>query len=439
MIPLTKEVGLMVFRPGRPERRVLFSPSLFPFLKHPGGGSGHSSLFWAALIIANVLLGCSPEKPYDKPPTPVGIQSVQGYVGENGLRFSGTIKPKTQVELAFRSGGYVQEILTVRGLDGRHRLVQEGDWITQGTVLAKVRQEDYLARGNQIRSQLAEAEAAREQAMAQLAEATAGMKQAQLDFERAETLFNLKSLIKPEYDASKGRLEASQARIQAAQALVSGTQAKVQGARAALEEGELTLKDTSLRAPMDGFLIKKSIETGALIQPGVPAFILSDISSVRVVFGVSDLTISRLQAVSSFTVTIEALPKVEFQGRISRISPAADLSSRLFEAEITIPNPRNQLKPGMIASVLGVSPKSAQIMNVVPLSAIVRPKGVPTGFAVFVSEETGGRTLARLRHLKLGKSLGNQIEVIEGLRSGEKVIVTGAQLLVDGQTVKVVP
>lgn len=417
MIPLTKGVGLMVFRAGR----------------------GNSSFFLAALFIANVLLGCSPEKPYEKPPTPVEVQSVQGYVGENGLRFSGTIKPKTQVELAFRSGGYVQEILTVRGLDGRHRLVQEGDWITLGTVLARVRQEDYLARGTQIRSQLAEAEAAREQAMAQLAEATVGMKQAQLDFERAETLFNLKSLIKPEYDASKGRLEASQARMQAAQALVSGTQAKVQGARAALEEGELTLKDSSLRAPMDGFLIKKTIEIGALVQPGVPAFILSDISAVRVIFGVSDLTIPQLQAVSSLTVTVEALPKVEFKGRISRISPAADLSSRLFEAEITIPNHRNQLKPGMIASVLGVSPKSTRAMNVVPLSAIVRPKASPTGFAVFVCEETGGRTLARLRHLKLGKSLGNQIEVIEGLRSGEKVIVTGAQLLVDGQTVKVVP
>lgn len=404
-----------------------------------GGGRRKSSFLLGVLLIVNSLLGCSPEKPYEKPPTPVGVQSVQAFVGENGLRFSGTIKPKTQLELAFRSGGYVQEIAQVLGRDGRKRPVQEGDWITQGTVLAKLRQEDVLARENQISSQLAEAEAAWEQAKAQLAEAAAGLKQAQLDFERSEHLFNLKSLIKPEYDASRSRLEAGQARVQAAQALVNGAQAKAQGARAALKEGEFILKDSSLRAPMDGLLIKKTIEIGALIQPGAPAFIFSDTSSVRVAFGVSDLTISQLQAVSSFTVTVEAIPNVQFHGRISRISPAADLSSRLFEAEITIPNTRNQLKPGMIASVLGISPKPAGNMNVIPLSAIVRPKANPTGFAVFVCDQTAGRTTARLRPIKLGKSIGNQIEVIEGLRRGEEVIVSGAQLVVDGQIVKVVP
>jgi RND family efflux transporter MFP subunit len=422
MIPLIVGGGLFVFGLGRPR-----------------GGGWKNSLFLGPLLIWNILSGCSPEKPYEKPPTPVGVQSVQSYTGENGLRFSGSIKPKTQVELAFRNGGYVQEILQVQGREGRQRSVQEGDWITQGTVLAKVRQEDYLTRGNQIRSQLAEAEAAREQAKAQLAEASSGLKQAQMDFERAESLFNSKSLIKPEYDASKGRLEASQARILAAQAQVNGAQAKVQGARAALEEGELTIKDTALRAPMDGVLIKKTIEIGGLVQPGVPAFILSDISSVRIAFGISDLTIPDLQALSSLTVRVEALPNVEFHGRISKISPTADLSSRLFEAEITIPNPRNQLKPGMIASVLGVSPKSARAMNVVPLAAIVRPKGNPTGFAVFVCDQAGGRTQARLRTITLGKSLGNQMEVIDGLRLGEKVIFTGAQLVVDGQTVRVVP
>jgi RND family efflux transporter MFP subunit len=422
-----------------PQGRAKILPPLFLLFKHWLAARWKSSFLLWALLFGPVLLGCSPEKPYEKPPTPVGVQSVQGYTDEDGLRFSGSIKPKTQVELAFRSGGYVQEILQVQDRDGHHRPVQEGDWITQGTVLAKIRQEDYLTRGNQLRSQLAEAEAAREQAKAQLAEASAGLKQAQLDFERAEFLFNQKSLIKPEYDAAKNRLEAGQARILAAQAQVNGAQAKGQGAQAALEEGELTLKDTSLRAPLDGFLIKKNIEVGALVQPGVPAFIFSDISSVRVTFGVSDLTVPKLQAVSSLTVTVEAIPNIEFQGRISKVSPAADLSSRLFEAEIVIPNPRNQLKAGMIASVLGLSSKSTRAMNVVPLSAIVRPKGSPTGFAVFVCQETGGRAQARLRSIKLGKSLGNQIEVIEGLRPGEKVIVTGAQMIVDGQVVRVVP
>ncbi|MBA4394220.1 MAG: hypothetical protein C0407_11770, partial [Desulfobacca sp.] len=409
MIPVNRGNGLNTSALDRSNDRTAFLQCPSTIIKHHFGGRWKQWFFLGTLLCAQVFLGCSSEKPYDKPLTPVGVQSVQAYTGEDGLRFSGSIKPKTQVELAFRSGGYVQEILQVQGRDGNPRPVQEGDYITQGKVLAKVRQEDVLARGIQVRSQLAEAEAARELALAQLAEASAGLKQAQLDFERAEFLFNQKSFIKPEYDASKGRLEAGQAKIQAAQAQVKGAQAKVQGARAALEEGEFTIKDASLRAPLDGILIKKNIEIGALFQPGVPAFILGDISSVRVVFGVSDLTIPKIQGLSSLTVTVEALPGVEFHGRISRISPAADLTSRLFEAEITIPNPRGLLKPGMISSVLGLSPKSSKTMMVVPLSAIVRPKGSPSGFAVFVCQETAGRTGVRQRLITLGKSLGNQI------------------------------
>jgi multidrug efflux system membrane fusion protein len=406
---------------------------------HPFALIKKLGLLVGVLFIGPILWSCSPERPYDKPPTPVNIQAVQTYTGEDGLRFSGSIKPKTQVELAFRQGGYIQDILQIKGREGHPRPVQEGDWITQGTVLAKLRQEDVLSRGSQIKSQLAEAEASREMALAQLAEVSAGLEVAQLDFERAEFLFHQKSLIKPEYDIAKGRLETAQAKMQAAQAQVRGAKAKVQGGRAALEEGELMIKDAALQAPFNGILIKKNIEIGGLIQPGVPAFILADISAVRVTFGLSDLTIAKLQTISSLTVSVEAIPNKEFKGRISRISPSADPTSRLFEAEITIPNPGNLLKPGMIASVLSLSPTPSKAIMVVPLTAIVRPKGSPTGFAVYICRETSGRSEVHQRSVTLGKSLGNQIEVLNGLQMGEKVVISGAQFLVGGQTVKVVP
>ena len=76
-----------------------------------------------------------------------------------------------------------------------------------------------------------------------------------------------------------------------------------------------------------------------------------------------------------------------------------------------------------------------------PLSAVVRPPGEPEGYAVYVvdSDGEGGAAVARLRRVALGEALGNTIAVTEGLKPGEKVIVTGATLVVDGQPVRVVP
>jgi multidrug efflux pump subunit AcrA (membrane-fusion protein) len=392
----------------------------------------------AAGVLILLFLGCGADKPIEKPPIPVKVQIVKGFSEEPSTRFSGTIRPLTQVELSFRVGGYVKEILKVKDLDGRLRFVQEGDRIDRGTVLASLRPDDYQAKENQIKSQLSEAEAALHQSRAQSNEASAGMNHAWLDFDRAEALYRLKSLTKPDYDASKARLESARARVEGAQALTAAAQAKIQGIKAALDEMEITLKDTSLPAPSEGIVMKRTIEPGSLVQPGVPAFIVSDTSQVKVIFGVSDLMMAQLKSSSKTRVVIEALSGFECTGKISRVSASADPISRLFEAEVMIPNPQNRLKPGMIASVQVMYPKPTPPLVVVPLSALFRPAGQSAGFSVFILEEQSGKTIARIRPVSLGRSVENEMEITQGLRTGEKIIVSGAQFVTDGQMVKVV-
>ncbi len=393
-----------------------------------------------AILMALVCLsGCKRSTPYEKPALPVNIHLVQTSGREDGLQYSATIKPKIQMECAFRTGGYIQELLTVPDAKGRHRPVQEGDWVAKGTALAQIRQMDVLTRIQLLRSQWSEAEAFRDQAKAQVKEARAGLQQARLDFERAAALFNQQSLIKPEYDAAQARLEAGQARLQSALAQVAASQAKIKGAQAAIEEGESALKDTTLRAPMDGTILKRMVETGTLVAPGTSVFVLADTSTMKIVFGVPDLALSKIRRQMPVAVSVEALPGPEIRGKIERISPAADPSNRIFEVEILLPNPQTRLKTGMIASVLLPGSKPDKALPVVPLGAIVRSPAVPSGYAVFVVEGQAGRQKARLRPVHLGETVGNAIALTKGIQAGERVIVNGAQFLTDGLPVQVIP
>src|SRR6185503_7628050 len=97
--------------------------------------------------------------------------------------------------------------------------------------------------------------------------------------------------------------------------------------------------------------MKRMIEVGTLVGPGAPGFSVADIRSVKAVFGVPDTLVESLKLGSVQTITSEALRDTELEGKITRISPSADLRTRTFEVETTIPNPKQELKTGMIVSL----------------------------------------------------------------------------------------
>ena len=94
----------------------------------------------ALLVLAGVMANCAREESYENPPTPVGVTTVQTYESGNDIRYSASITPYVQVDVAFKSGGYVDSIRQVRGSDGRMRCLQQGDEVSAGMVLAQVRQ-----------------------------------------------------------------------------------------------------------------------------------------------------------------------------------------------------------------------------------------------------------------------------------------------------------
>jgi multidrug efflux system membrane fusion protein len=313
-----------------------------------------------------------------------------------------------QVDLAFKSGGYVQSIRQVRSADGRMRNLDTGDWVSRGTVLAVVRQKDYLDQ--------------REQAKAQLARAQADYEHARASFERTANLYAAQSATRPEYDSAKAQQESAIA--------------SVNNAKAVLAETQTALEDSSLRAPFDGWIIKRGVDVGALVGPSVVGFTLADMRSVRAVFGVPDNAMGRIKLGQRQAITTDALPD-EFAGRVTAISPSADPKSRVYSVEVTLPNPKNQLKAGMIASLaLGGEMLPSKVLAV-PLSAVIRDPQNAAGFAVLLTEGSGDPATVRARSVNLGDSYGNMIQVLGGVKAGEQVVTAGSTLVRNGEKVRV--
>ena len=356
------------------------------------------------------LAGCSKassEVPQLRPVRTVTVGTIQ--IG-GGVRYSANIDPYSQVDLSFKSGGYIAQIRQVRGADGRIRNVGEGDWVTKGTVLAVVRRDDY--------------EHQLEHAKAQLLAAQAVQERAKLEYGRMSNLYSTQSATKPEYDSAK------------AQNIT--TAADVKAAEAAVAEAETSLNDCSLRAPFDAWVLKRNVDLGSLVGASTVGFSLADTRSVKAVFGVPDTAISRLKLGDRQTITTDAVSQ-DFVGRVTAISPEADPKSRVYSVEVTIPNPKNQLRAGMIASLVLEQTEPAHEALAVPLDAVVRDPYQPNAFAVLIADGTGDSAIARLHTVELGDACGNMITVLKGVTPGERVLTTGATYVKSGEKVNIIP
>jgi len=363
-----------------------------------------------ALLAASVLTACSDAKSAASPPLPVRLAKVQVISVGSPLKYSASIIPYTQVELAFKSSGYLDRILQVRSADGRMRNVDEGDFVNRGTVLAVVQQQDY--------------EDKLQQAKAQLARADAEYQKAKLSYDRTSALYSTKSATKPDMDSAQAQLDS--------------TTASVSTAKAQLSEAQVALGYCQLRAPFSGWIVKRTVDVGSLVGPATNGFTISDLRSVKAVFGLPDTMVGKIKRGQVVQMSTDSVSE-PFSGRVTAISTSADAKSRVYSVEVSIPNATNKLKAGMIATLgLGGEALSEPVTGV-PLDAVVHDPRRPDGYAVMVAEGHGDSTFARLRPVELGKPYGNMVAVTNGVSTNDTVITTGVNLLKDGDVVRPLP
>ncbi len=343
---------------------------------------------------------------------------------EASERYSATISPVESIDMAFKSAGLIDHIHEVHGADGRTRAVQAGDSVSKGTTLAVVRTVDYEQHVQQAQAQVVQAEA-------QLAQAQANLREAETEYIRATTLFESASLIKPQYDQAKGRYESAQASVEAGRAGIAN-------ARAVVDQTKLSLNDTTVRAPFTGWITARNVQAGSLVANSTVGFSMIDTHLVKAVFAVPDSSLKSVQLGQRQTVLLDAVQH-PLQGIVTSISPQADPKGRVFLIEVTITNSKEEVRPGMIGTLVLGAAKEVTPRLVVPLGAVVHSPSHPEGFAVFRVRSRDGKTFAEARDIQIGNTYGNSIEVTAGVTAGDRVVAVGGALLRDGQEVRLLP
>jgi len=362
-----------------------------------------------ALLATTTLGGCHHEPAVPaKVPIAIRVADVTLSQSTEGLRYSASFIPYAQVDLTFRTAGYITEVKQIKSADGRPRDIGVGDYVTRGTVLARIRPQD-------LKNQADESGARVDGAVAQHT-------QAEQDFNRAKALYATESLTKPDYDQAQARFDA--------------TLAAVSQAKAAERQAQLSLGDGDLKAPLSGYILARSIDVGILASPSSAAFTMADTSAVKATFGVPEDALGLVRLGESLTLQVQN-DAAQYSGQVTSISPSADARSRVFTVEVTLSNRQNTLRPGMIASIeLGGRREPSQPS--VPLSAIVPFPGESGQFAVVVAEQQSGQWKAHVRRVTVGATHGSSVSVT-GVQTGEKVAAIGAQLLKEGDSLSVIP
>ena len=190
------------------------------------------------------------------------------------------------------------------------------------------------------------------------------------------------------------------------------------------------LKKTKITAPFSGVIAMRYIETGQMIGAGVPLMNLVDLSKVRVKINLTEQDYIRVKRGNSAQVRVEAYPSLVFKGRIDRIAVFSDPGTNTFGVEVLLDNPDLVLKAGFSARVsLTTQPLIDVIL--IPQSAILYREN---GADVYVMDQN---RKALKKSVILGVTIGDNIQVIEGLKSGENLVVKGQNYLKTGANVVV--
>ncbi len=380
-------------------------------MMHPKSRRPNCTFLLLIAGIAGVLSagGCRQADSSEKPLTPVRLGVVESIPATGANTYSANIQPYQEVDLAFKSNGYLVSIRQIKDANGRMRNIDQGDWVTKGTVLATVSQADYKDK--------------LQQATAQLARAQANYDRAKLSFDRMSVLYKNGAATVSDYDN--------------AQAQMLDTKASIDSSKASISEAQTALDYCELRSPFDGWIVKRNVDEGQLVGPATNGFSISDVRSVKAVFGVPDTAMEHIRLGSPETVTTDAVAG-DFAGHVTSVSPSADPKSRVYSVEVSIPNGDNRLKAGMIASITIRSGSENKQVNVVSLAAVVRSLKRQNGFAVFVPDGAGDPVRVHTQEVELGGTYGNTIAVEQGLKPGDRVVTYGATLIKDGETVRVI-
>jgi membrane fusion protein (multidrug efflux system) len=335
---------------------------------------------WAlCATLAIAVAGCSQQQPgagRTRGPETIDVVAAAAIVKPLGIEIEavGTARANESVDVTSKASNTVTAIR-----------FEEGDRVRKGAILVELDSAE---------------------ARASVAEAEAALAESQNNFKRSRDLYTQQALSVSQLDLIEATLKANQARVDVAKA---------------------RLADTIIRASFDGNTGFRRVSVGSLVSPGTVITTLDDASIIKLDFTVPETYLYVLGKNLPITAATAGLPGREFKGKVAQIDSRVDPVSRSIAVRAELPNPKGELRPGMFMTVK-LQGEATQAL-VVPEGAIVPEQG-----RVFVFVVEGG--LATRREVKLGKRRPGEVEVVEGLKEHERVVVEGTQNLRDGGPVR---
>ncbi len=329
----------------------------------------------------------------------------RGPIRDLGL-FSGTLIPKTSFTVAPKISGKIKQLL-----------VDIGDTVRQGQLVAVLEDDEY-------RQQVAQAEADLRVAQANLAEAKSTLEMVKRDLERTRSL-HAKGI------QSDSQLDSAVAQYEAQEARTNVGQAQEANRTSALETSRLRLSYTLIRASWERgssvrYVGERFVTEGSMLSTNSAILSIIELHPITAVIFVTDRDSYRLQPGQETAILSSSFPDESFAGRVARMSPLLNETSRQARVEIEIQNPDSRLKPGMFITAQVEYARRAEA-TLAPLSSIVQ-RGGRSG--VFLADS--GTMKVKFVPVKTGIVAGEWAEVVEPSGLSGEVVTLGQHLLEDG-------
>ena len=296
---------------------------------------------------------------------------------EDVINLPGTIEPWTRLELLAKVSGAIVEVK-----------VREGDAVTIGQILALIEPDDYRVA---------------------LEAARAAQALAKADYERGRTMHQTKVI-------PVASLESLAARLQTASA--------------ELERAQLQLSRCTITAPMDGVIKRLDAKVGLFLSVGDPLAELLQIDRVKAVVGIPESDVAAIRRLDQVGLSIQALADRALVGRRHYLAPSPDTGAYLFRLELALDNPDHEILPGMFFRARIVKQHIPQALTL-PIYAVISRGDEQY---VFVAE---GETV-RKQAVRLGVIEKWQVQITDGLKAGDRVLIEGHREVEEGQGIKVI-
>ena len=363
---------------------------------------------------------------------PVEVQPVRRESIAAHIQGTATLESDEEVQILAEAAGRTTKVL-----------VEEGDRVESGQILAQLDDREARLGVQRAQVQLAEARLAynalvrldQREARLALRGAEVEAAEAREHYRRAVTMAEAGLISQEELDAKRAQKETAEVALEKQGVnleykTIDDARFRYERAKTELQEAKLRLQYTTVKAPMAGVVSRREIVRGQFVQKNQHLFTLVDPSRLLARTFLPEKFSGSLEVGQTAYIETEALPEQRFAGRVKLISPVIEADSGTFKVTVELAQAVPALKPGMFTTVL-ITTATHDDALVIPKRALTLDSSKPTVYRL-------ERGRARRVTLKLGLSDHDRIEVLSGLQEGEQIVVIGQEKLLDDMRVKVV-